>query len=609
MLRGSGRPSSVIQAAGSPGAGASALPNALVVLVKTKRGTPAATASSSSTSVPSMLVCTKSSRRWDPTCGLCSVAAWSTASTPSMQRRTQPRSATEPTTVVYGDARTSSPMACTPSSPRLRIRASPRWPELPVTRTRMPTMYQPRVNLDTSVPVLGGSAHPHGRKHMTSSGVLRVVTAWMTATLASAAFASAATAATYTVSDPGDSGAGTLRQAILDANGDGVASDIDFSLGGMTISPTTALPAISQAVTIDSTADAGNVLDGSSAGLAANGFTISAGNVTIKGLEIDDFTGAGIQIAGSNNTIGENQIGVGGGTGAAGISITSGTGNAIGGSAGANTIYGNTGAGIAIASNSNIVTGNTIGDFGSPNGGDGVAISGTAASNQVGGVTVGDENQIVGNGAAGVSVTGSGTGNAIVGNGTAENTDLGIDLGTAGVTANDANDVDTGANNLQNFPVLSTFTTTAGNSTITGTLNSTASTSFRIDFYSASSCDDSGNGEGDTHVGSAIVTTNGSGNATINSVFPQIPDHFVTATATGPGTTGAGSTSEFSACQAGPPTGAIVTNGTVMLGVNNTGELNYSCTNTETNCPGPSAAGAGPVGLRLQPANLDSTSP
>ena len=444
---------------------------------------------------------------------------------------------------------------------------------------------------------------------MSSSGVLRVVTAWMTAMLASATFASAASAATFTVTDPGDSGAGTLRQAILDANADSTADIIDFSLGGQTISPTTALPAIAQPVTVDSTADFGNILDGTSAGLAANGFAISASGVTIKGLEIDSFTGAGISIAGSNNTIGQNQIGTGLGNGGAGIAIASGTGNAIGGSAGANTIYGNTGAGITIASNGNVVTANTIGDFGSPNGGDGVTISGTAANNQIGGVANGDGNQIVGNGAAGVAVTGTGTGNPIVGNGIAENTDLGIDLGTAGVTANDTLDPDTGANNLQNFPVLATFTTASGNSTITGTLNSTASTSFRVDFYSASSCDPSGNGEGDNYVGSANVTTNGSGDATINSIFPQIDDHFVTATATGPGTTGTGSTSEFSACRAGPPTGAVVTNGTVMLGINNTGELNYSCTNTEINCPGPSAAGTGPVGLRLQPANLDSTAP
>ena len=56
MLRGTGRTSSVIHAAGSPGAGTSARPNALVVLVNTNALTPAATDSSSSVSVPVMFV-------------------------------------------------------------------------------------------------------------------------------------------------------------------------------------------------------------------------------------------------------------------------------------------------------------------------------------------------------------------------------------------------------------------------------------------------------------------------------------------------------------------------------------------------------------------------
>src|SRR4051794_39785109 len=169
-----------------------------------------------------------------------------------MQRRTQPRSATEPTTVVYRDARTSSPMTSTSSSPSTRMSASPRWPELPVTRTRMPLMYQADTSLDTCARVLGGSAGAcHGRKPMSFSAVSRVVTAWMTAAATAALFAAPASAATFSVSDPGDSGAGTLRQAILDANADSTADIIDFSLGGQTISPTTALPAIAQPVTID----------------------------------------------------------------------------------------------------------------------------------------------------------------------------------------------------------------------------------------------------------------------------------------------------------------------------------------------------------------------
>ena len=53
----------------------------------------------------------------------------------------------------------------------------------------------------------------------------------------------------------------------------------------------------------------------------------------------------------------------------------------------------------------------------------------------------------------------------------------------------------------------------------------------------------------------------------------------------------------------------MITNGTVQLGVNNTGDLNYSCTMAETGCPGDSAAGTGPVGLRYVPSNLDSTAP
>ena len=79
MLRGTGATASVIQAAGAPGGGVSAEPKALVVEVKTKPSTPAAGAASSSASVPETLVSTKACAAWVPTCGLCSVAACSTA--------------------------------------------------------------------------------------------------------------------------------------------------------------------------------------------------------------------------------------------------------------------------------------------------------------------------------------------------------------------------------------------------------------------------------------------------------------------------------------------------------------------------------------------------
>ena len=67
--------SSVIHAAGAPGGGANARPNALVVLVNTKLSTSPDTASSSRFRVPVMFVSTNWPRGWDPTCGLWSVAA------------------------------------------------------------------------------------------------------------------------------------------------------------------------------------------------------------------------------------------------------------------------------------------------------------------------------------------------------------------------------------------------------------------------------------------------------------------------------------------------------------------------------------------------------
>ena len=73
----------------------------------------------------------------------------------------------------------------------------------------------------------------------------------------------------------------------------------------------------------------------------------------------------------------------------------------------------------------------------------------------------------------------SGMGNAVQGNSIHSNDGLGLDLGAGGVTFNDSCDIDAGANDLQNFPVLTSATTTGGNVTIVGTLNSIANSNFR----------------------------------------------------------------------------------------------------------------------------------
>ena len=183
---------------------------------------------------------------------------------------------------------------------------------------------------------------------------------------------------------------------------------------------------------------------------------------------------------------------------------TNGSSNIIGGttSGARNIISGNAHNGVQIGPGTvtnNLVQGNFIGtdvngDLALGNNLAGVSIAG-AANNTIGGTAAGAGNTIAFNGGDGVFVE-TGTGNTVLGNSIFSNTGLGIDLGADGVTANDAGDGDTGPNNLQNFPLV-TFAT-SGSIIIQGTLNSAASTQFRLEFFSNTSCDPSGNGEGKT---------------------------------------------------------------------------------------------------------------
>ena len=246
----------------------------------------------------------------------------------------------------------------------------------------------------------------------------------------------------------------------------------------------------------------------------------------------------------------------------AGVQIFGGAqGNSIGGTisgttGGRNFICGNSGAGVTISgspTSGNFIVGNSIGV--TPTGtlvantNEGIALfadgSGGTQNNTIGGSTPGAANLISGNGGAGVAIYNPGTtGNRISGNSITANGGLGIDLWGDGVTANDAGDGDTGPNNLQNFPVLtSAILGTA--TTVSGTLNSTASTTFRLEFFANVSGDASGAGEGLNFIGATNVTTNASGNATFTSLaLPAIvpAGQKISATATDP----AGNTSEFS---------------------------------------------------------------
>ena len=170
-----------------------------------------------------------------------------------------------------------------------------------------------------------------------------------------------------------------------------------------------------------------------------------------------------------------------------------------------------------------------------PNATNGIFIDGNGTT--VGGTSAGAANIIANNGQVGVNVV-NGAGNAVLGNSIFSNGNLGINLGPCGVTPNDAGDGDTGANNLQNFPVLAAAPAACRErSTARRTARSPSS------YFGNTACDPSQNGEGETFLGSASVTTDANGNATL-PLFTAAAGLIVTATAT----SSTNDTSEFSAC-------------------------------------------------------------
>ncbi len=101
--------------------------------------------------------------------------------------------------------------------------------------------------------------------------------------------------ATYTVSNANDSGGGSFRQAIIDANSNNGSDTIVFSITG-TIQPTSGLPTLDD-TTGGTYINAGTshniILDGTNAG-NNSGLIITSGGNTISGLVINSFQQNGI---------------------------------------------------------------------------------------------------------------------------------------------------------------------------------------------------------------------------------------------------------------------------------------------------------------------------
>lgn len=420
---------------------------------------------------------------------------------------------------------------------------------------------------------------------------------------------------TIAVTNTNDSGTGSLREAISIAN----ASTLDtiiFSIPGsspFTIQPQFALPQITNPVILDGSTQPGYagatpviVLDGNNTGANVDGLSISAGNSTVRGINIHSFDGNGITLSNSvgSNVVEGNFIGtdVSGsldqGNGRNGINILASSGNQIID----NIISGNDLNGIDVFDvsdpvNSTVIRGNRIGVDATgtiPLGNhvEGIRIE-NSSNIQIGGSTSGDgniigansdgasviasmditiqgnqwgDNSSIGNLGAALGFSGGSSNNLVEGNTFAFNgfgvivfpgsTGItitknrfyfqqlgpGIDLGFDGITENDLLDADTGANGLQNYPDI----LIADPFSVIGSLSSTPDTTFSVELFSSTSCHPSGFGEAENFIGAITVTTDSSGHATFARSLPvPVPiGHFITATAANHD-----GTSEFSQCR------------------------------------------------------------
>lgn len=298
--------------------------------------------------------------------------------------------------------------------------------------------------------------------------------------------------ATFTVTTVNNAGSGSLRAAINSANAASGPDTIDFNIAGTgvkRINLLSALPTISDTVTLDGTTQPGFtatpviVLNGASAG-AANGLVIAGANAndcTIKGLVVQRFAGNGIVLLSLSNTvetcfIGTNPAGTAmASNGGSGIAILDGSiKNTIGGAASArNLISGNgqhgvllQGAGVALNHVSgDFIGSNLAGTLALPNRLDGVAIKQGAHGNTIGDPTL--VTFIAGNNRHGINISGLGTdGNTVEFTSSGSNLGNGIQIAAGasnntigGATADLANVL--AANSLNG--VFITGARTAGN--------------------------------------------------------------------------------------------------------------------------------------------------
>jgi CSLREA domain-containing protein len=275
-------------------------------------------------------------------------------------------------------------------------------------------------------------------------------------------------------------------------------------------------------------------------GAGQGGIAIQNGDGTlIQGNTIGpDITGT-VSLSGTGSRVGITISG----PGCCATSDTVVSGNLISGNSGGGVISTSTG-GVLIQGNLIGTQREGVGALG--NGQYGVFLKAGTGS-MVGGTKSGQGNSIAFNQAGGVGILGPNAfNNGILGNSIFSNVGLGITLTNSAVPLpNDPCDANTRPGNRgQNYPVIALPSLVGDQVTISGMLNSTANTTFRIEFFSNVTGHVSLNGEGRTFLGYADAKTDASCNASFGPLVFTVPRGQIifSATATDP----ANNTSEFS---------------------------------------------------------------
>ncbi|MEO8434724.1 MAG: Calx-beta domain-containing protein [Pyrinomonadaceae bacterium] len=356
---------------------------------------------------------------------------------------------------------------------------------------------------------------------------------------------------------------------------------IQGNLIGTTINGTAALANVQNGILIDTDSTTANRFPGTLIG----GTTTSARNTIssngLSGILIQGANASGVTVQG--NFIGTDVTGTAAlGNALNGITTSLAPDNTVGGSTtdARNIISGNGRHGISIGINDAAgATGMTVQNnyIGTDVSGsnclgnlrDGIFVNRGSVNHKIA------NNLITCNGRNGVNIPNFATNDPgirieVTDNSIYANAALGIELGDAGITPNDPGDADVGANFLQNFPVLTSFTSIASDDnsvrakrnssaaaiTVNATLNSTPNTIYTIHWYFSADAQCTTNQQGSRPLVSGKVpgvTTDINGNASFSFPFgfpAAIDNGIINCTATDP----LGNTSEFSTC--------LVVNGT-----------------------------------------------